>query len=193
MYTSGRFAALTNFSGPDDAPAALSRGWLVHELLTGSDSAVHYGHHLHGPDYAGFIRGRYDGEDMVYTSNKGTTDLLHPGFSGLSNAELGAEWPKCISGAAGLRQIVENPFDSADLIGLLHDSDIPPDDQLPHRGRPVELERRVAPSFIVGDEYGTRASTSLIMTPSQIRFTEQSYLAGGVSAGLADFQIDLVE
>jgi len=187
----GRFAALTNFSGPDDAPAALSRGLLVHEFLTGSDSAVHYGHHLHGPDYAGFNLLLYDGDDMVYTSNKGTTDVLQPGFYGLSNAELGAQWPKCIRGAANLRHIAQGEFDAADLIGLLHDSDVPADDQLPHRGRPVELERRVAPSFIVGDEYGTRASTSLIMTRQQIRFTEQSYLAGGVSAGLVDFEIEL--
>jgi uncharacterized protein with NRDE domain len=189
--TGGRFAALTNFSGPDDAPAVLSRGLLVQEFLTGTDSAVHYGHNLHGPDYAGFNLLLYDGEHMVYTSNKGTTDILHPGFYGLSNAELGAEWPKCVRGAAGLQQITEAQFDSADLIGLLHDSDIPADDQLPHRGRPVELERRVAPSFIVGDEYGTRASTSVIMTRNQITFTEQSYLAGGISAGLVDFAFDI--
>jgi uncharacterized protein with NRDE domain len=187
----GRFAALTNFSGPDDAPARLSRGLLVQEFLTGGQDAVHYAHGIHGPDYAGFNLLLFDGQDMVYSSNKGTTDVLAPGFYGLSNAELGAQWPKCIRGAAGLAQIAAGEFDAADLIGLLHDHDIPPDDQLPHRGRPLELERRVAPSFIVGDEYGTRASTSVILGNNQLKFTEQSYAAGGISTGLVDFDIDI--
>ncbi len=188
---SGRFAALTNFSGPDDAPAPKSRGLLVQNFLCGADSAVHYGHHIHGPDYAGFNLLLFDGQELVYTSNKGTTDILQPGFYGLSNAELGAQWPKCIRGAQGLEHITASEFGSADLIGLLHDSDIPSDDQLPHRGRPIEMERRVAPSFIVGDEYGTRASTSVILGDGQLRFTEQSYHPGGISADLVDFEIDL--
>lgn len=189
--TSGRFAALTNFSGPDDAPAPKSRGLLVQNFLTGHDSAEHYGHHIHGPDYAGFNLLLFDGEQMVYTSNKGTTDVLQPGFYGLSNAELGARWPKCVRGAEGLQQITQSAFSDVDLIGLLHDSDIPADDELPHRGRPVEVERRVAPSFIVGDEYGTRASTAVIMGNSRLQFTEQSYAAHGVSTGLVDYEVKL--
>ena len=187
----GRFAALTNFTEAGDAPAPKSRGLLVQNFLIGSDSAMHYAHHIHGLDYAGFNLLLFDGQEMVYTSNKGTTDILHPGFYGLSNAELGARWPKCIRGAEGLKQIAGNDFDAADLIGLLHDSDIPPDDQLPHRGRPIDMERRVAPCFIVGDEYGTRASTSLIVSRDRVKFTEQSYLKGGVSAGLVDYEFTL--
>lgn len=187
----GRFAALTNFSDPDDGPARLSRGLLVHAFLTGTDSAQHYAHHVHGPDYAGFNLLLFDGDDLVYTSNKGTTDVLQPGFYGLSNAELGAEWPKCIFGAQGLQKITSQPFDAADLIGLLHDSDIPTDDQLPHRGRPIETERQVGSCFIVGDEYGTRASTSLILSHDRVQFAEQSYASGGISAGLVDFEFDL--
>ena len=189
--TSGRFAALTNFSGPDDPPAPKSRGLLVQGFLAGNDSAVHYGHNIHGPDYAGFNLLLFDGEDLVYTSNKGTTDVLQPGFYGLSNAELGALWPKCMRGAAGLEQITAEPFDIADLIGLLHDPDIPPDDLLPHRGRPIELERRVAPSFIVGDDYGTRASTALIISDAHLKFAEQSYFAGGIAGDLVDYTLAL--
>jgi uncharacterized protein with NRDE domain len=188
---SGRFAALTNFSDPSDDPAPLSRGLLVQNFLVGTDSAQHYAHHVHGPDYAGFNLLLFDGEDLVYTSNKGATSVLQPGFYGLSNAELGAEWPKCIRGAQGLQHITNSSFDAADLIGLLHDSDIPADDQLPHRGRPIEMERRGASCFIVGEEYGTRASTSLILGQNTLQFTEQSYVSGGASAELVDFEIDL--
>ncbi len=185
----GRFAALTNFTDPDDPPAPRSRGLLVQNFLTGDDRAEHYAHHLHGPDYAGFNLLLFDGNDLVYTSNKGATEILQPGFFGLSNAELGARWPKCEQGALALEHIVGGDYDIADLIGLLHDSDVPADEALPHRGRPIELERRVAPCFIVGEEYGTRASTVLLLGRERIVFAEQSYLAGGVSAGFVDYEI----
>jgi uncharacterized protein with NRDE domain len=188
----GRFAALTNFSHPDDAPARLSRGGLVQEFLVGADTASHYAHHIHGADYAGFNLLLFDGDELVYTSNKGTTDVLHPGFYGLSNAELGAEWPKCVQGAQGLADLTRHG-DYADhaLLELLRNSEIPPDEALPHRGRPLDLERRVAPCFIVGEEYGTRASTIFVLGNSSARFTEQSYLANGVSAEQVSFTLEL--
>ncbi len=191
--TSGRFAALTNFAGPTDNPTPKSRGLLVQDFLTGNDSAQQYVHDIHGRDYAGFNLLLFDGEELVYTSNKSATEVLRPGFYGLSNAELGAQWPKCVRGAAALGEITANDFVAADLIGLLRNSDIPPDDQLPHSGRPLELERRVAPCFILGEEYGTRASTVLIMGREQMLFTEQSYLAGGISAGLVDYKFSLTQ
>ena len=131
----------------------------------------------------------FDGTELVYTSNKSATQILEPGYYGLSNAELGAQWPKCVRGAQGLKQIVQSDFGAADLVGLLHDSDVPPDEDLPHRGRPISLERRTASCFIVGDEYGTRASTIIVMSDDNLKFTEQSYLAGGISAGLVDYDL----
>ncbi len=188
---SGRFAALTNFSGPEDPVAVKSRGLLAQHFLTGDMPAADYAHGIHGLDYAGYNLLLFDGQQLVYTSNKGETAELEPGYYGLSNAELGAQWPKCVRGARGLEQIVESDFDLADLIGLLHDSDIPPDDKLPHRGRPVALERRVAPCFIVGEEYGTRASTAIVMTRDNLKFAEQTYLAGGVSTDLVDYDVPI--
>lgn len=189
--TAGRFAALTNFTEPGDSPAPKSRGLLVQDFLTGSDAAEHYAHHIYGPDYAGFNLLLFDGQHMVYTSNKSATQVLSPGFYGLSNAELGAQWPKCLHGARGLAQITDASFADSDLIGLLHNRDVPGDEELPHRGRPLEFERRAAPCFIVGEEYGTRASTSVIMSNTVLKFAEQSYVAGGASAGLVDFVADL--
>ncbi len=177
--TSGRFAALTNFSGPDDAPRPRSRGILVQDFLTGTDTAQHYAHHIHGSDFAGFNLLLFDGVDLVYTSNKGTTDILKPGYYGLSNAELGAEWPKCVEGAAALHAAAEQEANDDELIQLLNNRAVPDDEALPHRGRPIELERRVAPCFIVGDEYGTRASTVVRLTDSHVSLTEKTYFAAG--------------
>lgn len=197
----GRFAALTNFpnanTGSEESTPPCSRGLLVQGFLTGNDSAQHYAHHVHGPDYAGYNLLLFDGDELVCTSNNGTTDTLHPGFYGLSNAEFGAQWPKCVNGAQGLQHIFESSSTSeaeayhTDLIHLLNNCDIPNDEQLPHRGRPIEFERRVAPCFIVGDEYGTRASTSVILSHDRLRFAEQSYASGGVATELVEFDLKL--
>ncbi len=183
----GRFAALTNFSNPDD-PKERSRGLLVQNFLNGSDTAEHYAHHLEGELYAGYNLLLFDGSELVYTSNRGTTDVLNPGFYGLSNAELGAEWPKCVRGAQGLRELSQTDYTTDDLLHLLNDRHVPPDEELPHRGRPVDMERRVAPCFLVGDEYGTRASTVLELGDHGVSFCEQSYAAGGVATGRVQYE-----
>jgi uncharacterized protein with NRDE domain len=185
----GRFAALTNFSNPTDPPAAHSRGQLVHRFLASSIDAHSYAHAIHGADYAGFNLLLWDGAELVYTSNRGPTDVLKPGFYGLSNAELGAQWPKCIVGASRLQTITQMEYQDDMLLDLLRDQLTPPDEQLPHRGRSVANERRVAPCFIVGDEYGTRASTIVAIRETSLSFTEQSYAAAGKSNGRMSYNV----
>lgn len=186
--TSGRFAALTNFSSPGDEPSAASRGALVQAFLAGSASAEHFAHDIVGPDYAGFNLLLFDGTHLVYTSNRGTTEVLNPGFYGLSNAELSAQWPKCVSGASQLASITDREHTAEELISLMADQNVPPDDELPHRGRPVEMERRAAACFIVGDEYGTRASTIVYLGDNHTHFVEQSYARGGLRGDRVDFE-----
>ena len=186
----GRFAAVTNFTEPGDAPAPRSRGDLTRNFLVSDASASDYAHQLHGPDYAGYNLLLFDGETFVYTSNKGVTRVLEPGFYGLSNAELGAEWPKVMRGTRGLQGVCNADADTTALIDLLHDDAIPPDNELPHRGRPLEMERRVAPCFIRGEEYGTRASTAIIMSAQRVRFAEQGYAEGGALLERVDFDFE---
>jgi uncharacterized protein with NRDE domain len=187
----GRFAALTNFSHPDDPVAAKSRGQLVHEFLASSIDAHQYAHAIHGVDYAGFNLLLWDGDELVYTSNRGTTDVLKPGYYGLSNAELGAQWPKCTLGAQRLEAIAHDDYADDVLIDLLNDRFTPPDDQLPLRGRALDQERHTAPCFIVGDEYGTRASTIVAIHNKRLSFTEQSYVAGGKRTGRVCYELAL--
>lgn len=175
----GRFAALTNFSQPDDPARAQSRGQLVQSFLQQDITAEQFAHHIDGESYAGFNLLLWDTEQLVYTSNKAPTEVLTPGYYGLSNAELGAAWPKCLDGAQRLEQTVENNLNHDQLIGLLRDQTLPEDQRLPHRGRPLELERRIAPCFILGEQYGTRASSSLMIRRNGLSFSEQTYLASG--------------
>ncbi len=187
VTTTGRFATVTNFAEEADGPEPpLSRGALVGDFLTGTSPAHEFVHEIHGADYRGFNLLAFDGERLAYTSNRGFTEDLVPGTYGLANAELGAAWPKVVSGRQSLAQAVSEPDgpDTRRLISLLNDDTQPDDRDLPRRGRPLSLERRVAPRFIRGEEYGTRASTAVIFDAKHglIRFTEQIYLANGEPA-----------
>ena len=184
----GRFAAVTNFA--EDAPDELaekSRGELVEGFLSSELSAHTFAHRIHGADYKGFNLLLYDADKLAYTSNRGVTEDLAPGIYGLANAELGATWPKVVSGREAIAGICTQDPTTQALIQLLHDDTQPSDDALPKRGRPLELERRAAPCFIRGDEYGTRASTAVIFESQPdgnvIHFCEQIYQPGGKHDG----------
>lgn len=159
----------------------------------GSEPAHQFSQQIHGADYRGFNLLTYDGVNLAYTSNRGFTEDLAPGVYGLANAELGATWPKVVSGRQALSTVIDRP-DTDTLIRLLHDDHQPDDADLPKRGRPLDLERRVAPCFIRGEEYGTRASTAVIFDAraERILFAEQLYLAGGEVAGYTAREISLI-
>ena len=191
VTASGRFATVTNFAEEAaDEVAPQSRGALVGDFLTGTATAHDLAHHVQGAQYKGFNLLLYDGERLVYTSNRGITEDLDAGVYGLANAELGATWPKVESGRGALTAARERA-DPRALIDLLHDETQPPDDLLPRRGRPIELERRVAPCFIRGEEYGTRASTAVIFENGEIRFAEQNYGPGGAELDALETVIEI--
>ena len=211
----GRFAAVTNFavtglensdqsvlSAPIPAPAddavdreraapAKSRGALPSDFLRGVASAADYARGLHGPDYQGFNLLLWDGAELICTSNRGATQALEPGYYGLTNAELGVSWPKVVDGISRLEPVVENGPTVDALIDLLSDNTVPTEERLPHRGRPLAWERRIAPCFILGEDYGTRASTAVICRSDQIMFSEQAYAPGGRALGRVDYGITL--
>jgi len=194
----GRFAALTNFTNPEHGPRPVSRGLLVQNFLATDTPAQTYANSLEGNQYAGFNLLLFDGESLVYTtnahpSNRAHTEVLKPGYYGLSNAELGAEWPKCVQGASALRTLSEEEPSEQALLALLRSEYVPPDAELPQRGRPVEFERRAAPCFIHGDTYGTRASTLVRISDVDVRFTEQSFAALGEGGPRVDYQFTLTE
>mgnify|MGYP000290364547 CR=1 FL=1 len=116
----GRFAAVTNYSDPVDS-APLSRGALTATFLTGEMSAENYAASIHGASYRGFNLLLWDGEHMVYVSNKAPMQRLRPGTYGLSNAALGSEWPKVIRGRSVLQSVLRQQPSSRQLIKLLAD------------------------------------------------------------------------
>ena len=102
----GRFAALTNFT-QGSTPFPKSRGELAHGFLSGSQSVKDYALSIKGDQYAGFNLLLFDGcamaqvrRHLLHTTNvsqpadEPRSRLLPAGDHGLSNAELGATWPK---------------------------------------------------------------------------------------------------
>lgn len=188
VNASGRFAAVTNFTDLGAATPPSSRGALPVDFLCGGKTALEFAHGVQGASYQGFNLLLWDGQDLVCTSNRGATKLLEPGCYALTNAKLGARWPKAVEGAARLRQAVEQGADAAALIELLR-NDQPPERSLPGNASPVEA--RNTPCFIPGDAYGTRASTAVIHCGDRVDLREQAYGPGGTLGERRDFAFDL--
>lgn len=183
--TKGRWAIVTNFRGPEKKNVSTSRGQLVAAYLKSSLTAIEYLHRLlqnEAPHYAGFNLLISDAEDVRYYSNRDESrpnlDPLPPGIYGLSNHLLNTDWPKVELGKIKLRSQLSSsdPLQSTQLFELLKDQSIPPDDQLPDTGVGLPKERLLASMFISSEGYGTRCSTSFLMTPDgSITVAEKSF------------------
>ena len=215
----GGFAAVTNFAAPGpvdsarETPESLSisagdsassqprhkalrsRGELTSGFLcanaNANANANKYARNIRGRDYQGFNLLLWDGQELVYTCNRGITRTLAPGYYGLTNAELGVAWPKVTDSINRLRKITEAGATAEALIEALRDDSTPPDERLPRRGRPLAWERRLAPCFIRGADYGTRASTAVIWKGNEISLTEQGYGPGGRPSRRVSFKVGL--
>ena len=177
-------------AGPSRSPAEGSRGDLPRGFLFGDRSAEDFVAMIDGPRYAGFNFLGYDGDELVYTSNRtGEVRVLKPGVYGLTNTRLGPgsirgrrlpeighphsfdEWPKAVFGAAALERIAGTAT-TDDLIDLLGQAHVPLETPA---DRELAPERSYSPCFIHGAEYGTRASTAVIVGNGSIEFAEQAY------------------
>jgi len=168
----GRFAAVTNLRGA--VRRKRSRGFLVSDFVGGDMDAAAYAETIarDAGDYAGFhlIAGEAAGELTYITPERQTP--LEPGIHAFSNAPSDEEWPKTLFAAQSLRNALAITNDEALVDELMRFLRTP-------RGiNNVESE-----VFIAGDRYGTRSSTVVLATRSEILFAEQSYARGGVLHG----------
>jgi uncharacterized protein with NRDE domain len=194
----GRFAALTNFRDPAaNRPGAPSRGALVRDFLAGARAA---------PDYLRAVAGaaeRYnpfsllvgDARGLFYFSNRaGTFVPVAPGVHGLSNHLLDVPWPKVRLGKARLAERLRGEIDADALLAALDDPVPAPDDALPRTGVPLEWERDLSPLRIRTRDYGTRASTVLLVSrDGGVTFVERSFDAAGAATGTVryEFQVEV--
>ena len=180
-----RWAVVTNVRDlPAHRPGARSRGGLVSDFLCGTASAGAYAARVFGE------RARYnpfnllmdDGAALWYVStHTGAAEALAPGVYGLSNATLGVRWPKVQRGLDAFEHLLGTPdVEPEALLALLHDDTRAPDDRLPDTGVGLERERMLSPLFIASADYGTRASTILLLDREGSGvFVERTYGPGG--------------
>ncbi len=168
----GRFAAVTNLRGAERK--ARSRGFLVRDFVTSDVAVEDYARTIaaEAEEYAGFhlIAGQVDGEAMYIAPELQTP--LAPGLHAFSNAPAGEEWPKVATATGALR----NALTIANAEALM-------DELMRFLATPRGTASPESEVFIRGDRYGTRSSTVVIATRTEILVAEQSYAAGGVAHG----------
>lgn len=176
----GRVAALTNYREPGAVRGERSRGLLVSGFLQGRDDPMAYAQAVaaEGEHYGGFNLLLGTPNELVVLSNRGMAPRHLPaGVHGLSNHLLDTPWPKVEKARAGLSALLPAATD-ADLLKLLADHDIAPDERLPDTGVGLVMERMLSPLFIRSAQYGTRVSSVLMLGRQRISFTEQTFDAG---------------
>ena len=187
----GRFGAVTNYREASFTQAEhRSRGLLVTGFLDGRDTAAAYGDGVDGDDYAGFNLLTADGAGLAYTSNRTErTAPLAPGVYGLSNASLDTPWDKVERSKARLAALIDaDSVDDAGLLELLADRRTAPADA-DTESLPEDVARAVTAPFIVSSTYGTRCSTTLVVTADgSLRFTERRFDPDGETRGDAQFE-----
>lgn len=178
----GKIAAITNFRDPPEAREPVkSRGWLVNEFLASDCSADHFVKQIsvHKELYNPFNLLLYDGQNLIFYSSKTNFAVdVEPGIHALSNHQLDSDWPKVNRIKESLSALLSKDVACCpeDFFKIMGDSAQPNDIELPKTGVSLEWERRLAPIFIRGVEYGTR-STSLLRLDyqSKIEFIEKSH------------------
>ncbi|MBW0148741.1 NRDE family protein [Marinobacter arenosus] len=133
--------------------------------------------------YAGFNLVHLNDSSGWYYSNRDAHPgrHIHRGLYGLSNHLLQTPWPKLLRLRQAVGETVASASDDAetlhqDLIHLLQDTTPAPDHLLPDTGVGIDTERFLSSPFIVGEAYGTRATTVVSVSRSgEIRVSEQSW------------------
>jgi uncharacterized protein with NRDE domain len=184
----GRMAALTNVRDMRQQRAdAPSRGALVSDFLSGQSSASQYLESIAATaaHYNPFNLLVYDGQTLLGFESQGARIVtMQPGIAAVSNAGFDTPWPKLLGLKTGLQHWVmqqtrpQAPGPAA-LFALLADNAPAPDAQLPDTGISLERERVLSSAFIRSSDYGTRASSLVMLRRSSTRFIERSFDAQG--------------
>lgn len=190
VSSTGRFAALTNYRGSADPPHSLSRGHLVSNFLASTQPAWEWSQSIrsHLNRYCGFNLLMFDGQKLFYINNVDPVVIsLKPNIYGLSNHGLDSDWPKVHYAKKRLQQRLNRASKSSsldrtwpdDTANLLCRRSPYERQRLPDTGIPKILEKRLSAPFITGKDYGTRASTAVVIRGNgAVSVVEHAHLNG---------------
>lgn len=188
----GRFAALTNIRDPRQPLGPRSRGELVAAYLRGELGVEAYLDQVasRSGQYSGFNLLVGDGQQLGYLhAREAGPRLLSSGVYGLSNAGLDTPWPKLVKARSGLEGLLDSD-DPQRLLALLADAQPAPDSELPETGVGLATEKLLSSVFIASQNYGTRASTVLIVDgQGRRRMIERSFGPFGGHLGEVSLEI----
>lgn len=207
----GRLAAVTNVrDGRQLETAPRSRGALVRGFVRGDAGAQAQLEQLRAQaaQFGRFNLLLWDGAQLRFGSNHPPagagpyqTFAVAPGVHAMTNGAFDAAWPKSGLATRALSAWLDSPASlqpplrrddgapsSADpglamLLAAMADTTIAPDDALPDTGVGLELERLLSPPFVLGERYGTRCSTIVLIDAEGIDFIERRYGPNAADGG----------
>lgn len=195
----GRFALLTNYREPGRLARtnAPSRGALVRDFLLDQMAPVDYIRQIasRAQDWAGFNLIVGDPDQTWYLGNRdpaGEPRRLDPGRYVLSNHLLDTPWPKARRLRIALDGLPPEQWRQAPerVFAILHDAQPAKDAELPATGLPLPRERQLSSPFVLGQDYGTRCSTVVTVSPALgALFAEISYDAAGHPVARHDWRV----
>jgi uncharacterized protein with NRDE domain len=179
---SGIVAALTNVREPQLSvpPGAPSRGELVTDALQCDNieawlTALSQGEALR---YAGFNLLVATPQRLWHlhrSLDRLALSEVTPGVHGLSNADLNSPWPKLLHVRHALQQNQTQTW-ATSVQSAMQNPQQAAVEALPDTGVGFEWERQLSAAFIIGERYGTRATSWLTLdAQGSIDITEQRF------------------
>lgn len=180
----GRIAFLTNYRDPLlQKESTLSRGYLTRNFLISSVSPKRYLQdiQLQRTSYNPYnlVVGNFN-ELWFYSNVENHIRTIKPGIYGLSNALLNTPWFKVRKAKSRLTHLLNTDFSLDQLFDILDDTEVPPDEELPKTGIPLETERMLSTIYIDTPIYGTLFKTViLVTTQGNVYFYEKTFSNDG--------------
>jgi uncharacterized protein with NRDE domain len=159
----GRWAAVTNLRGFAKRPDNRSRGSLVAGFVLGDAKPLDYVQSIDPDAYAGFhLLAGIAGDELAYfATGMDAARTLPAGVHGVSNGPLDAQWIKVERGIRAMNDALDRDDMPEQLLTFLG---------TPTPGEPIENS-----VFIIGERYGTRSSTAIVVSGDHIDFVEQNH------------------
>lgn len=197
LHRAGRFAAVTNYRDAQQTRRGKrSRGHLVSEFLSGSETPIDYVSSIDGDDYSGVNLLVSDGQALACFSNRdGIARELPAGIYGLSNATLDTPWEKVNRSKKALQDLLDNnSVNETSLMRVLADRDRGPVDEVRSDRLPFASAHAITAPFIVLPEYGTRCSTVVLADlDGRWSLLERRFDAAGKKSGESRFSFESID